>query len=50
MRKSFLSKSISNHFKFIMAPTRWKTSNTRSRNETITLPSEKSRTAENMPS
>ena len=48
MTQSLLSKNTSNHFKFIMTPTRGKTSGLRRKKGTITLPSRKPRTVDNM--
>ena len=49
MIESLLSNSTISRFKFIMALTRGKTGSLRRRNGTITLPSGKPRTVENMP-
>ena len=48
MTESLLSNNTSNRFKFIMTPTRGKTCGLRRRNGTITLPSGKSRTVDNI--
>ena len=48
MTESLLSKNTSNYLKFVMAPTRGKTSGLRRRKGTITLPSRKPRTVDNM--
>ena len=48
MIESLLSNSTTSHFKFIMTLTRGKTCGLRRRNGTITLPSGKPRTVENM--
>ena len=48
MSKRLLPNNISNHFKFIMTQACEKTCGICRRSETITLPSGKSRTADNM--
>ena len=48
MTEILLSKNISNHFKFIMAPTHGKTSVLRRRNGRVTLPSQKPKNVDNM--
>ena len=48
MTESLLSNNTSNHFKFIMTPTCGITCDLRRRNGTITLPSQKPRTVDNM--
>ena len=48
MTESLLCNNTSNRFKFIMTPTRGKICGLRRRNGTITLPSGKSRTGDNM--
>ena len=48
MTESLLSNNTSNYFKFIMTPIHGKTCGLRRRNGTITLPSGKLRTVDNM--